>query len=86
MQLNTDFQEPARRPCLRDLATLVSTLLPPALVMLAPLPELERRCHEINTTHPQYREETPLVLAYEHKRRGQLSGQLRVVHRQEQVA
>ncbi|MBO3270783.1 hypothetical protein [Hymenobacter defluvii] len=86
MHLNTDPQAPAKRPCLRDLATLTATLLPPALVMLAPLPELERRCREIDTTHPQYREETPLVLAYEHRRRGQLSGQLRVAHRQEDVA
>ncbi|WBO86272.1 hypothetical protein [Hymenobacter yonginensis] len=78
MHLNTDPTPPARRPCLRDLATLTATLLPPALVMLAPLPELERRCHEINATHPQYREETPLVVAYEHRRREQLSGALRL--------
>ncbi|SHL86980.1 hypothetical protein [Hymenobacter psychrotolerans] len=79
MYLNTDSTlEPARRPCLRDLATLTATLLPPALVMLAPLAELERRCHEINATHPRYREETPLVLAYEHRRRDQFSGVLRL--------
>ncbi|QNE38594.1 hypothetical protein F1C16_03015 [Hymenobacter sp. NBH84] len=86
MHLNTDIEEPQRRPCLRDLATLTATLLPPALVMLAPLPELERRCREIDATHPQYREETPLVIAYEHRRRGQLSGALRLVGQPEQVA
>ncbi|GAB2954599.1 hypothetical protein GCM10027048_20080 [Hymenobacter coalescens] len=79
MHLNTDPQEPARRPCLRDLATLTATLLPPALVMLTPLAELERRCREINVTHPHYREETPLVLTYEQRRRGQFSAAPQVV-------
>jgi hypothetical protein len=73
--------EPQRRPSLRDLAALTTTLLPPALVMLAPLPELARRCQEINLTHPEYCEETPLVLSYESTRRQRLSGQLRIVHR-----
>ncbi|WBO85985.1 hypothetical protein [Hymenobacter yonginensis] len=45
---------------------------------LASLPEFERRCHEINTTHPQYREETPLVVAYEYRIHDQLSGALRL--------
>jgi hypothetical protein len=79
MHLNTDPTEPARLPCLRDLAQLTATLLPPALVMLVPLPELERRCREINLTHPRYREETPLVFTYEVRRRGQLTGTLEVV-------
>ncbi|RSK44682.1 hypothetical protein [Hymenobacter perfusus] len=79
MHLNTDPQAPARRPCLRDLARLTTTLLPPALVMLTPLEELERRCQEIDLTHPEYREETPLVRAYERRRRTQLSGALRLV-------
>lgn len=79
MHLNTDPPEPARLPCLRDLATLTATLLPPALVMLVPLPELERRCREINLTHPRYQEETPLVLRYEERRRGQLTGALQMV-------
>ncbi|MBC6698900.1 hypothetical protein [Hymenobacter sp. BT190] len=78
MHLNTDPPQPARRPCLRDLATLTTTLLPPAVVMLVPLAELERRCHEINVTNPRYREETPLVLSYEYRRRDQLSGALRL--------
>ncbi|MDU0372108.1 hypothetical protein ACFPAF_17025 [Hymenobacter endophyticus] len=79
MHLNTDPTEPARKPCLRDLARLTTTLLPPALVMLTPLQELERRCQEIDQTHPEYREETPLVHAYELRRRAQLSGALRLV-------
>ena len=81
MHLNTDPIEPARKPCIRDLATLTTTLLPPALVMLAPLKELRRRIHEINATHPQYREETPLVLSWEKQRRQRLSGQLHVAGR-----
>ena len=80
MHLNTDPVLPARKPCLRDLAQLTATLLPPPLVMLAPLPELERRCQEIDATHPHFREETPLVLAYERRRRHQVgsTSQLRV--------
>lgn len=82
MHLNTDLtgpEEPTRLPSLRDLATLTTTLLPPAVVMLIPLPELERRCQEIDLTHPQYREETPLVRRYEVQRREQLGGTLQVV-------
>jgi hypothetical protein len=78
--------EPARKPCLRDLHRLTTTLLLPALVQLVPLKELRRRIREINATHPQYREETPLVFAYEKKRRRQLSGQLEVTVNQVQVA
>lgn len=78
MYLNTDPAPAPRKPCLRDLATLTATLLPPALVMLVPLPELERRAHEIDATHPHYREETPLVVQWERRRRQRLSGQLHV--------
>jgi hypothetical protein len=73
MFLNTTPPEPARKPCIRDYAELTSTLLTPALVALVPLSELERRCEEINLTHPRFKEETPLVLAFEQKRRNQLS-------------
>lgn len=86
MHLNTDPIPPLRKPCLRDLAQLTTTLLPAALVMLAPLPELERRIQEINATHPQYQEETPLVLRYERKRRQKLSGELVVSVNHAQVA
>lgn len=78
MHLNTDPAAPARKPCLRDLHRLTTTLLPPALVALVPLDELARRAQEINATHPQYQEETPLVLAWETQRRQRLSGRLAV--------
>lgn len=86
MYLNTDPTPPARLPCLRDLAQLTATLLPPALVMLVPLDELARRAQEINATHPQYREETPLVVAWEARRRQRLSGALAVAPGRPQVA
>ena len=54
--------------------------------MLVPLPELERRAHEIDATHPHYREETPLVVAWERRRRQHLSGQLHVSVNQVKVA
>jgi len=76
MHLNTDPIEPERKPCWRDMHRLTTTLLVPPLVQLVPLKELRRRIREINATHPQYREETPLVLAYEVRRRARLSGQL----------
>jgi hypothetical protein len=84
MRVNHDPAPPARKPCLRDLHRLTTTLLPPALVMLTPLAELERRAQEINATHPQYQEETPLVVQWERQRRQRLSGQLEVTisHRQ----
>jgi hypothetical protein len=71
MHLNTATPEPARKPCWRDLATLTSPtgLLPATLVPLLPLKQLRRRAAEIEATHPQYREELPLVLAYETSRR-----------------
>jgi hypothetical protein len=81
MHLNTDPAPPARKPCWRDLANLTATLLPPALVQLVPLKQLRRRVREINATHPHYREETPLVLAWEEQRRQRLSGQLAVAGR-----
>lgn len=86
MHLNTDPVQPARKPCIRDFHQLTTTLLPPALVMLVPLDELARRTQEINATHPQYQEETPLVLAWETQRRQRLSGRLAVTVNQFQVA
>ncbi|TGE26914.1 hypothetical protein [Hymenobacter metallicola] len=79
MRLNTDAPAGPRKPCLRDMATLVNEHLPPAVVQLTPLKQLKRRLREIDATHPQYQEETPLVLAYEQRRRAQLGGQLQVV-------
>ena len=84
LRVNTDPTPLARKPCLRDLHRLTTTLLPPALVALVPLEELARSTREIDATHPQYQEETPLVLAWETSRRQRLSGQLEIVvnHRQ----
>jgi len=81
MYLNTDPTPPARKPCIRDLATLTSTLLPPALVQLSSLKQLKRRAREINATHPHFQEETPLVLAWEEQRRQRLSGELAIAGR-----
>ncbi|WP_201980404.1 hypothetical protein [Hymenobacter rubidus] len=81
MHLNTDPAAPPRKPCIRDLAILTATLLPPALVQLAPLKQLRRRVREINATHPHFQEETPLVLAWEQQRRERLRGELHVAGR-----
>lgn len=78
MHLNTAPVEPPRKPCIRDYAELKATLLPDALVMLVPLDELERRAHEIDATQPRFREETPIVVAAERKRRSRLSGLLQL--------
>jgi hypothetical protein len=61
-------------------------LLPATLVPLLPLQELERRAHEINATHLQYREETPLVLAWKQQRRQRLRGELAVSVNRAKVA
>ena len=86
MRVNHDPAPPARKPCLRDLHRLTTRLLPPALVALVPLEELARRTREIDATHPQYQEETPLVLAWETSRRQRLSGQMVVTVNHCQVA
>lgn len=86
MHLNTTPVEPPRKPCMRDYADLKATLLPDNLVMLVPLDELERRAHEINVTHPRFREETPVVVAVERGRRARLSGRLHTSATSFQVA
>lgn len=88
MHLNADPVQPARLPNMLELAQLTSPtgLLPATLVPLLPLAELTRRAREIDATHPQYREETPLVLAWEQRRRERLSGRLAVTTTQFQVA
>jgi hypothetical protein len=73
MHLNVTPAEKAQKPNWLDYAELTRTLLPDALVALAPLPELKRRIEEINIMYPRFREETPLVLAYEVKRRTMVS-------------
>jgi hypothetical protein len=73
MHLNTDPDEPPGKPCIRDFAELVNVHLPPANVIKAlPLTDLERRCDEIVVEHPHLREEVPLVLAGETRRRKNL--------------
>jgi hypothetical protein len=76
MQINKDPDLPPRKPCLRDYQQLTTTLLPDNLVMIVPLDELERRAREIDATHPQFREETPIRVALERKRRRDLQGLL----------
>lgn len=78
LHLNTDPADPERLPCIRDMHELLRDHLPAPLVMLTPLPELARRCHEIVATHPRFREEAPLVLQGETHRRQRLSGVLQV--------
>jgi len=89
MYLNTSQSAPARKPNLLELAQLTSPtgLLPATLVPLLPLKQLRRRAAEIEATHPQYREELPLVLAYETSRRRRFtSGLVASVNHASQVA
>ena len=76
MHLNTTPSPPPQKPCIRDLAELLRDHLPPLLIKLTPLKELRRRCHEIAAEHPRFREEVPLVLTGEERRRQKLSGVL----------
>lgn len=76
MHLNTDAVAPAppepRKPCLRDLHELVTKHLPAeAVVKVTPLKQLKRRLREIDAEHPHLREETPLVMVHETRRRAQ---------------
>ena len=86
MHLNTDPIESPRKPCMRDLHQLTTTLLIPALVQLVPLEELHRRGQEICQTHPHFREEVPLVLAWEAQRRQYLSQGMHVSGQRIKVA
>jgi hypothetical protein len=81
MHLNKAPQEAPRKPCIRDLHQLTTTLLPADLVKLIPLKQLKRRVQEINATHPHFQEETPLVLTWETQRRKRLRGLLTVTAR-----
>lgn len=88
MHLNTTPPESPRKPCMRDYSQLIAPtgLLPEALVQVVPLKQLKRRIREINYTHPQYQEETPVLLAIETERRQRLAGGMRVVREQVKVA
>jgi len=87
MHLNTTpNDDPPRLPCIRDLHELVHVVLSPQLVMLSPLEELARRLHEIAAQHPRFREEVPLVLLGEERRRHRFSGALTVARSHAEVA
>ncbi|MGI4865855.1 MAG: hypothetical protein ACRYFZ_18165 [Janthinobacterium lividum] len=88
MHLNDSPTGPARLPNMRELAQLTSPtgLLPQRIVPLMSLKQLKRRAAEIEATHPQYREELPLVLAYEQQRRRRFTSGLVVSVNQIQVA
>ncbi len=86
MRLNTTPNPPPAKPCIRDMHELIHVVLTPQLLMLAPLQELTRRLHEVVAQQPRFREEAPLVLAGEQRRRAQYSGGLRVAHRHAEVA
>jgi len=86
MRLNTTPDPPPAKPCIRDMHELVHVVLTEPLLMLAPLPELARRLHEVVAQHPRFREEAPLVLAGETRRRRRYSGALTVAHSHAEVA
>jgi hypothetical protein len=56
------------------------------LLMLSPLEELARRLHEVVAQHPRFREEAPLVLAGEQRRRHRFSGALTLARSHAEVA
>ena len=78
MHLNATPAPPPAKPCIRDLHELLHDYLTPQLVMLTPLEELARRLHELTAQHPRFREEAPLVLVGEQRRRQRYSGELLV--------
>ena len=86
MHLNITPDPPSAKPCMRDMHELVHVVLTEPLLMLAPLPELARRLHEVVAQHPRFREEAPLVLAGETHRRRRFSGGLAVSASRSQVA
>jgi len=86
MHLNLTPDPPPAKPCIRDMHELVHVVLTEPLLMLAPLPELARRLHEVVAQHPRFREEAPLVLAGEQHRRHRFSGTLAVVRSHAEVA
>ena len=78
MHLNTTPPPPPGKPCWRDMHELLRDFLPEPLIKLTSLKQLRRRCRELAATHPRFREELPLVLVGEERRRRQLVGGLRV--------
>lgn len=79
MHINLTPDDPPRLPSIRDFHELLHQHLPPPLILkVTPIPELERRLDEIVLEHPHLREEAPLVLVGERRRRDRLSGQMKV--------
>lgn len=78
MHLNVTPDPPPAKPCMRDMHELVHVVLTPQLLMLSPLEELARRLHEVVAQQPRFREEAPLVLAGEERRRHRYGGELAV--------
>ena len=56
-------------PSILDYNELITSVIPEPIIKLVPLAELERRCEEVNQTMPRFREETPVLLKIEKKRR-----------------
>lgn len=86
MKVNLTPDPPPAKPCIRDMHELVHVVLTEPVLMLAPLPELARRLHEVTAQQPRFREEAPLVLAGETARRQRYSGALAVSASHPQVA
>lgn len=79
MHLNNDPLEnpaPTKKACIRDMHELVTNHLPSAVVKLTSLKELVRRGNEIMAEEPRFKEEVPMVIAYERRRRAQHKGLL----------
>jgi hypothetical protein len=86
MHLNLTPDPPPAKPCMRDMHELVHVVLTEPLLMLSPLEELARRLHEVVAQHPRFREEAPLVLAGEQRRRHRFSGALTLARSHAEVA
>lgn len=86
MHLNTTPAPPPAKPCMRDMNELIYVRLCPKLVKLSPLEELARHLHEIVADYPHLREEAPLVLQGEQRRRHRYSGALTVACSHAEVA
>ena len=87
MHINHTPAAPIGMPCIRDFAELLRDHLPEMHIKNMAMEELQRRTHEIVAEHPRFREEVPLVLSGETRRRQRLQGLLVVAPTgREQVA
>ena len=78
MHLNTDppapQAAPAKLPCIRDYHELATIHMPDQLIKLVPLEELERFGDELVAEQPRFKEEVPLRIAGEARRRARHRG------------